>query len=109
MTGADTLPWRASGSGLRLAVRVTPKASRDGVDGVETLSDGRPVLRLRVRALPDKGAANVATVKLLAKRLGLARSAVTLESGATARLKILHLDADPQECAARLMELCGGE
>ena len=34
-------PWRPAADGVSLDVRVTPKASRDGIDGVETLADGR--------------------------------------------------------------------
>ncbi|WP_328805090.1 DUF167 family protein [Stappia albiluteola] len=103
--GAADLPWQACAGGLRLAVRVTPKAGRDEIAGVSVLSDGRPVLLVKVRAIPDKGAANEAVARLLAAKLKLPKSAVRLESGATARLKILTLDGDAQQIAADLRAL----
>jgi uncharacterized protein YggU (UPF0235/DUF167 family) len=33
-----------------LAVRLTPRGGRDAIDGIEQLSDGRRVLKVRVRA-----------------------------------------------------------
>jgi len=78
------------------------------IDGLATLADGETVLKLRVAAVPDKGAANAAVLALLAKRLGLPKRAVTLVSGATARRKHIHLDADAQAIAARLSDICAG-
>jgi uncharacterized protein YggU (UPF0235/DUF167 family) len=92
-----------------LTVRLTPKSSRDGIDGIETLSDGRAFLKARVRAVPEAGEANEALRRLLAKSLKLPSSAVTLESGATARLKVLRIAGDPAELEARLAVLIGAE
>ncbi|TNC74100.1 DUF167 family protein [Rubellimicrobium roseum] len=89
-------------TGLRLRVRVTPNASADRIDGPETLSDGTTVLRLRVRAVPENGKANAAVIALLAKHLGVPKSAITLVAGDTARLKTLHIDGDPAHLAAKL-------
>lgn len=49
-------------------------------------------LRVRVKAPPVDGAANAALIQLLAKRLGVAKSAITLITGATARNKIIEVD-----------------
>ena len=76
------LPWRIRPGGLELRVRVTPRGGRDAIDGVEALADGRPVLKVRVRAAPADGAANEGVRRLLAGALGLPASAVSLESGA---------------------------
>jgi uncharacterized protein (TIGR00251 family) len=99
------LPWSAAADGLRLSVRLTPKSSRDGIDGIETLADGRSVLKVRVRAVPESGEANAALIRLLAKSLKLPGSSVSLESGATARLKLLRLSGDPDELAGKLAAL----
>lgn len=74
---------------------MTPRADRDAVDGVRVLSDGSEVLAARVRAVPDKGAANRALEALLAKTFGLPKSAVELRSGHTARIKSVRLEGDP--------------
>lgn len=84
-------PWRATAGGLTLVVRLTPKGGRDAIDGVEIMSDGRPVLKARVRAAPEDGKANAALVEFLAKALRVPRSAVTLASGQTSRIKILEI------------------
>ncbi|AOO79702.1 DUF167 family protein [Bosea vaviloviae] len=94
--------WRESPDGLLLSVRLTPRGGRDGLDGVETLADGREVLKVRVRASPSDGEANAALVALLAKLLGLPRSRVTLVAGASARSKTVLLEGDSATLLARL-------
>jgi uncharacterized protein (TIGR00251 family) len=66
-----------------VAVRVTPRASRDAVEG----ADDAGVIRVRVTAPPADGAANKATLKLLAKSLGVPRSRLTIVSGTASRHK----------------------
>ena len=97
--------YRLSPTGLSLFVRVTPNAGRDAIEGVEIRDDGSAVLRLRVKAVPDKGSANAAVIALLAKALGLPKSAITLTSGDTARQKTLALSGDATALAAALAAL----
>ena len=99
MTG---LPWSVRAEGLVVEIRLTPRAAMDRIEGIETLSDGLPVLKARVRAVPEKGLANEAILKLLAKTLGLPASRVRLLSGDTARRKSILLEGDPQDLANRL-------
>jgi uncharacterized protein (TIGR00251 family) len=87
-------PWRRTPDGLVLHVRLTPKAASDSIDGIAELSDGRAVLSARVRALPDKGAANAALEALVAKALNVAKRDVAIVAGATARLKTLKIAGD---------------
>jgi uncharacterized protein len=98
-------PWRASIGGISVALRVTPRAGRDAIDGIETLSDGRSVLKLRVRAIADGGEANRAVTELLAKALGVPKAKVRLVSGATSRLKQLAIDGDPATLGEALRAL----
>jgi hypothetical protein len=88
-------PWRSSGEGISVALRVTPRGGRDDIDGVETLSDGRSVLKVRVRAVADGGEANRAVTELLANSLRVPKGRVRLLSGATSRLKQIAIDGDP--------------
>lgn len=90
-----TVPWRISTAGVSVSLRVTPRGGRDAIDGIETLSDGRNVLKVRVRAIADGGEANRALAALLAKALGVPKSSVKLLSGATARIKQVAIDGDP--------------
>ena len=79
---------------MLIKLRVTPNAGRDRIEGFETLADGSEVLRIRVAAVPDKGKANAAVIALLAKSLGLPKSALTLVAGETARLKTVRVEND---------------
>ena len=76
--------------GARLAVRVTPRASRNAV-AVEGEGAGA-VIRIHTNAPPADGAANAAVRRLLAKALGVAPSRLTLERGAASRDKLFRLD-----------------
>jgi len=96
----DTLPWRETAGGLTIHVRLTPKGGRDGLDGIETMSDGRAVLKARVRAVPEDGKANEALVALIAKCAGVSKSAVALTAGHTSRVKTLTVAGDPARIAA---------
>ena len=105
---ADPAPWRAVADGLEIRVRVTPRGGRDGVEGLEALSDGRSVLKVRVRAAPEAGAANEAVRRVLAKALGLPTAAVKLQGGAAARVKTFRIVGDPGRSAAALADLAAG-
>jgi hypothetical protein len=88
-------PWRYSATGISIALRVTPRGGRDDIDGIETLSDGRSVLKVRVRAIADGGEANRAVMALLAKSLDVPKARIRLLSGATSRQKQIAVDGDP--------------
>jgi hypothetical protein len=64
-------------------------------------------LKVRVRAVPEDGAANDAVSRLIAKALRLPPSAVRLQTGATARLKTFLIEGDAQDLAARLAAQTG--
>ena len=83
-----------------LSVRLTPKGGRDQIDGIEKLSDGRMVLKARVRAIPEDGEANAALQKLIAKNIGVPTSRISLQSGHTSRLKVLKIEGDGAALAA---------
>jgi uncharacterized protein YggU (UPF0235/DUF167 family) len=76
---------------LRLTVRVTPRGGRDAVEGWTADAAGHPLLKVRVSAAAAEGAANAAVAALLAKALGVPRSAVRIVSGQTARVKRLEI------------------
>lgn len=84
-------------------MRATPKGGRDALDGVAMLSDGRSVLKVRVRAAPEDGAATAAVARVIAEALGVPASRVTLAAGATARLKTFRVDGDAEALAAALV------
>jgi hypothetical protein len=95
-------PYAAVEGGVRLALRLTPRASKNGVDGIVSDADGRPLLKLRLIAPPVEGAANEALIAFLAKALSLRKADITIRTGETSRVKILHLAGNSIEILGRL-------
>lgn len=84
--------------GVRLSIRVQPRASRTEVAGLHG-----DTLRVRLSAPPVDGAANEALLKFLAERLSVRRSAVQLISGATSRSKLVSVAGiDLEQASLRL-------
>ena len=86
--------WVATSNGVAVTVRLTPKGGRDAIDGVETLSDGSTVLKIRVRAIPSEGEANAALGRVLAKALAVPPRDVEIVSGHTSRIKRVKISGD---------------
>ena len=81
----------------RFAVRLTPRAATDRVDGVV-----EGVLRVRVGAPAVEGAANNALVRLVADELGISRRDVRIVAGASSRQKLVVVDGmEPDAIIAR--------
>jgi len=97
--------YRVTDKGLVIHLRVTPNAGLDRIEGVEVRDDGQAVLRLRVKAVPDKGKANQAVIALIANALGIAKGKVSLTTGETARLKTLFVEGDGPLLAGQLDRL----
>lgn len=83
---------------VRLRVRVQPKASRTGIDGVY-----QGMIRVRVQAPPVDGAANDALVDLLAATLGVPRRHVRIVAGLAARNKTVEVDGPDRRALDRLL------
>jgi len=82
----DGLRIEDAGGAVLFEVRVAPRASRDAVGGQH---DG--ALKVSLTAPPVEGAANAALIKLLSKRLGVAKQAIEVVSGAQRRNKRLRV------------------
>ena len=95
-------PWRPNDAGVIVHFRLTPKSSKDGVDGLTDTADG-PAFQARVRASPDDGAANAALESLVADWLGVPKRSVGLATGGKSRLKALAITGDPEDLD-RLLE-----
>ena len=89
---------RDNGSGVFLSCHVQPGAKRTAVAGVYGTA-----LKISLAAPPVDGKANKELCVFLAKKLGLAKSAVTLVSGQTSRDKVVFLPGiTPDRLAAAL-------
>ncbi len=91
--------------GARLFVRANPGAKAEAIAGVWLGAEGEARLAVKVSAPPDKGKANAAIIKLLAKALGLPKSAFLIASGETSRLKTIDIKAEKKALTAALQNL----
>lgn len=81
---------RLTVEGDSFRVRVTPKSGAERLI-VARGADGAEVIRVHVTAAPEDGKANKAVIALLAKALGVPRSALSVAQGATARDKLIRI------------------
>ena len=81
-------------------MRAQPGASKDAIEAVAEDASGQRHLKVRVTAAPEKGRANAAIEAVLAKALGLPKSAVSVEKGETQRIKIVRISVDASIAAA---------
>ncbi len=100
-------PFSFDADGVTLAIRITPKATRDAFGELLALADGRSALAVRVAAPPVEGAANAALIAFLAKALGVRKVDVAIRSGESSRLKIVRISGDGPAIGQRLEALCG--
>lgn len=73
--------------GAEIALRVTPRASRNAI-----LREADGGLRAYVTVPPAEGKANEAVRRLLAEALGIAKTRLTLVRGQSARDKVFRVD-----------------
>ena len=82
----DDLSFTANADGVTFAVRLTPRAGKNEVAGVQA-----GALRVRLTAPPVEGAANAALIEFIADRLKVRKSAVSIVSGEKSRNKIVRV------------------
>ena len=88
------LPFFVVAGGVRVRLKVTPRARRPGIDGLFTDADGSVRLKVGVTAAAAEGRANAAVLALLADAWRVPRSALTVQAGAAARRKTVGIDGD---------------
>ncbi|MFP5228363.1 MAG: DUF167 domain-containing protein [Acidobacteriota bacterium] len=77
---------RETAEGASFLVRVAPRASRTAIVGV--MGEGSDAaVKIALQAPPVEGRANAALIEFLAELLGVARSAIEIASGESARTK----------------------
>ena len=87
--------------GAALAVRVTPRTSRNEIFGV--LNDG--TVKIHLTAPPVEGQANEALLKFLSEVLGVPVSRLDIVAGKTGRNKLVSvLDLDAETVHKRIVK-----
>ena len=95
-------PLKAAGDGLRVAIRLSPRARNDGLVGVAASAEGRHVLKATVTAPAEAGRANEALLQLLARAWHLPRRNLSIIAGSTSRNKIVRIAGNSQLLAEQL-------
>lgn len=90
--------------GVKVRLRVQPRASRNAITGVTENGDGDLVLRIAVTAVPEDGKANAAVVKLLAKAWKMAKGNFAVISGKTDRNKVLMVSGSTKDLVETLTQ-----
>jgi uncharacterized protein YggU (UPF0235/DUF167 family) len=90
---ASRKPWRHGDACVIAHFRLTPKSSKDAIEGLIDTGEG-PVFQARVRAVPENGAANAALEELVARWLDVPKRSVSLIGGGKSRLKLLSIAGD---------------
>jgi uncharacterized protein (TIGR00251 family) len=91
---------RVADGGIRIKIRVQPRARQNAIEGVVG-----EALKIRLAAPPVDGKANAALIALLAKTVGVARSAVSIAAGNASRDKIVAIHGVSIEQARRALAL----
>ena len=73
-----------------IRVKVKPNARVSALDE----PDGDGIWLARLKSPPVDGKANAELIALIARRFGCRKRAVTIKSGASARLKLIRIDED---------------
>lgn len=83
---------------ITLTLHIQPGAKKTEIAGLHG-----DALKIRLAAPPVDGKANEALIRFLAETLGIARSAICLKSGQTARRKVLEIQANDKAALAALL------
>ena len=95
-------PLHPASDGVRLLVRLSPRARAERLDGVMRLADGADVLKASVTAPPADGRANEALLRLLAKEWNLPRRDLAIVGGHKSRSKLVHISGNTAALLAGL-------
>jgi len=89
-------PLKETGDGLRVAIRLSPRARSDRLVSVAAAAEGGRVLKATVTAPAEAGRANEALLQLLARAWHLSRRDLSIIAGSTSRNKTVLVAGDPQ-------------
>jgi uncharacterized protein len=95
-------PFARAAGGLRLALKVTPRAAHNRIGETVAGPAGGYVLKVAVTAAAEGGKANDAVIRLLSRQWRVPKSAMRVISGHTDRRKLLFIAGDPADLAARI-------
>ncbi len=101
------MPFAPDSDGVRVAVRLTPKAGRNRIDGIVADADGKAALKVMVTAVAEKGRANEALIALLAKTWRVPKTKIQLIAGSKDRNKTVRISGQAETLLADLRDWAG--
>jgi uncharacterized protein (TIGR00251 family) len=93
--------------GLRVAVRLSPRAKSDRLIGLAATAAGEFALKAIVGAPARDGRANEALLRLLARAWELPRRDLSIIAGLASRNKTVRVAGDPQRLSAIVAAIAG--
>lgn len=94
-------------SGIRVAVRLTPKSSRAAIESVVFDARGEANVKARVTAPPVDGKANEALIALFTRGLRIPKRDIRIVAGESRRMKTLFIAGDEAALRDRLLRAAG--
>ena len=88
------MPFSVVGDGVRVRIRLTPRASTNRIVGIMAEAEGGAALKIMVTAVAEGGKANAALLALLAREWRLPKRDFAIVAGVTDRRKLLHVAGD---------------
>ncbi len=80
------IPFKKTKLGISISVKVQPRSSRKGVEGV-----AGDTVKVYLTSPPAEGAANVQLIEVLSETLGVKKSAIHIVKGLSSRHKLVEI------------------
>ena len=74
-----------------LRIKVLPKSPKNEVVEILKDADGEKTIKIRIKAMPEKGKANAELIKFLSKELSVPRDKISIKSGKSEQLKLVKI------------------
>jgi uncharacterized protein (TIGR00251 family) len=96
-------PLTIASDGMRVAIRLTPRAKADRLVAIGLAAEGGRVLRAAVTAPAEAGRANEALLQLLANVWRIPRRDLSIIQGFTSRNKAVRVAGHTQQLIEKIM------
>ena len=80
------IPYRKTKDGVAIQVKVHPRSSRRGIEGVEG-----GIVKVYLVSPPTEGAANKELIEVLSDALGVKKSSIQILRGTSSRHKLIAI------------------
>lgn len=75
-----------------LRIKVIPKSPKSEVTEIMRDDSGEPTIKIRIKAVPEKGRANAELIRFLSKELHVPKENISIISGKSTALKLVRIN-----------------